>query len=435
MLLVRTEVPWTNEKVTPNDIFSFSWLDDDTIIEVINKNLSIDIRTEEWLDALNYVFFKAVDAYTQTLWRNKEYKINIDDFEEFESINDVLEFARETEEDTTKARINCAIGKICRAIDDTLNTPTIQMLDTKMDTIISNLKHPLSLEQVWEDYVWYIWWGKKRIDFVLSARAKSILSCIRKGMWSAEYERMSEIKDGVGFTFKTKTWEEALSLMSYIDSLYSQDNLETKGKWEELLNIIKNQNINLSETFFEKLENIDMTTKSWTAKWYIDIKLVWYIWWIPVEYKFSILSSENEDGVNFQPIYKWIKWSIEWEIIRTLNSYATEKDIKEAVLNLVENISAEIQQSPIKRWASVEEYYRELWLDLKEIGFINRKTKWDNIPTLNWRKKELKEWLRKYYISKLQKKKLKNWKIVYVNERAEELSKAGIYPEFFELKR
>ena len=430
LMAVKKWIEWCDELITPNDIFSVAGLNDWEIIDVVNHNIKDDISTQKWMNAFNYIFFKWLHAYSQTIWRLKSHKIDINNFDEFNTPEEIIDFLRVTEWEWKKARIHCAITRFSRAADNVLNAPTLRMLESKERDIIWLLKDPLYLDNVWDDYIWHFGWGKSRIDFILSSRSKLFLSSTRKWVHDPKYDKAEDIKDGVWMTFKTETWQSAIKLMSYIDSILTESNLSIKWKGKEIPDILKNMSWNLSIDFLKKLKEIDMTTKSGTSDWYIDIKLVWFIWWVPIEIKFVLLSSENEDWINFQPIYKWIKGTIEWELIRSMNWFATQAEIEEVAIDLIDNIQSHINESPMKRWTSIEKYYRELWLDLKNWWFIESEEKWAYIKTLRWKKSLLYKWLTDYYISKLSKKKLPWWKIVYVNERAENLSKVDFYPKF-----
>ena len=434
LMQVKRSIKWSDELITPNDIFSVAWLGDCEIIDVINHNIKDDVRTEKWINAFNYIFFKWLHAYIQTIWRLRKYKINLSDFEEFTTSEDIINFLRVTEEESKKARIHCAITRFSRAADNVLNAPTLHMLEVKENEILWLLKEPLYLENVWDDYVWHYGWWKGKIIFVLSSRSKSVLSSTRKWVHDPKYDKAEDIKDWVWMTFKTETWAKAVKLMSYVDSILCESNLLVKWKWKKIPDILNSISWNLPIDFLSKLEDINMTTKSGTAEWYIDIKLVWFVWSVPIEIKFSVLSSENENWINFQPIYKSLKWTIEWELIRSMNWYATLDDLKDVASNLIENIQQDLNESPIRRGTDVETYYREIWKDLKKLWFIETEMKWAYIKTLKWKKSYLKTWLKNYFISKLIKKKLKTWKIVYVNTRAENLSNAEFYPEFLDVK-
>jgi hypothetical protein len=427
--ILMWEIFFTNnwEKVSPNDIFNFHWLSDDDIIKIVNEQLKIDIKTPSWIDKLNEIFFKSLKVYWDTIWRFKHYRLDIDKIESFNSFVDVLSFLKETNKESLHARKYCVIAKISRAVRKVLSAPLFNDLEWKHWYILSYLKEPLYLEQVWDDFLWHIFWWKEKINFLLTSRIKSFNSTVLKTLHDPKYDKAKDLKDGLWFTFKVDNWVHAIRLMQYVDSILESKNLSVSSKVTNLEDIIDWCWTNFRDDFLQKLKLSNTSRKLSTSDNYEDLKLIWELEWnISIEIKFVLKDCDNENGINFEPIYAMLKKDIEWNMIRQLKQYVDNHDLEWVVDDFLTNIEYHIESSPIKRWTSQKDYLLELFDDLKKDWYITW-CSFCHISTLFWKRKIIKNWLIARLKDLLIEVKLESWDLVYTNMRAINLSEDWIY--------
>lgn len=457
--------------ITPLDIWSFIWLSDEDIVQKIKSELKIDINQEKslWLKKLNYLFYKWVEYYKDEYGREKFWKNYAIDYlkqDFFSSKEDVIEFCRETEKQTAKWKINCAISKCISIVNDILENKSLDKKWAKSLYVLNNyLVWPFSLKEMSSSwwfitYDWYYilkkWVKRKKINFTLTWRSKSGLSCKRKSASDPKYHRSELIQDMIWWNFYCENKKDLLILMNAVWQLVynvniNEESLMVKNKWVFSRSEIKDINDSdfVSDNFKEIIINWIQSSpnkKNSSAEEYQDIKMIWSInipkskdLWVEwavtyptwFEIKFVLAWSKNDDWLSFQPIMDYQKWFY-WKT-RIQNPIITEKEIVTQVDKLLYSLEEEIWNKNLllkeNEQKSVLWYIEELYNDLlkkwfikdrKWFNFKKGKMFWINTSTFN----TIRDWLILYFKSSL----IQVSKLEYTTKRAFELSELWFNP-------
>ena len=428
---------WKYLEISKFDFKDLSWFNDEELLEIINVDLWIDLKNNpEWLDILNQLFIQSISIYNDTSIKKIFERKWVRDFSNwtvlFYSIEEVFTFMKEAwlESWWWNAKLKCLMMKITSSVTDILKNEPLQELDNKKEEIINKLRPILNLKEIWDSLTWNIWWKK----FMIFWRAKSLFSMNDKSIWNVDYTSANSIKDPLGFTLELFEWNE----IDYLELLHIIQNviislwwkiLDSKVKWIDIKKV-KNQLSNKNQHLHELIDWIKFEKKSWTSKWYIDIKSTFEIEispkiFIKMEIKITPPNNENQDWIHFSWIYAYLSKYIEWYIIRHLeNWYISVEDLSIMCEAFFENLQTLINENPEKVWTSKDEYLKELWDDFQNkekdenwkpiirhwIKFKNR-----SIEQNIW--SYLLPWLIAYYKTKLIKINSIDWKEIYTNER------------------
>lgn len=447
---VRVSIPWIYDKdwnqkfeiVTKLDLLNFKWLDDDWINKLIKNTLKIDIDNEEWIIQLNKYFFEWVEfiekIWKNVLWKHKSKKSNF-----FTNKQDVINFCRlTTSKSSIEAFVNCLISKSIIIVEDVLNSKILEDLEFKKNFLISKMKRSWFFKfKKNNNNEWFLKINNKEIPFTLIPREKSILSTEIKIWRDPEFCSVDETTDDIWFTFYIEKKEDSLLFMQCLsDILYEWDFTVENKNSIDINNLWENGKF-LNIWFFKKLKKSIKKNNPISSEWYSDINLHWHInipnkneaeikWavWerVWVEIKFIEYDSKWEDWLSFHPVYDYQKYLMLY--CRLYQWYISEHDVDKVVemffFNLDENLKKKNNLLPIKKRKTKESYLKELKNDLIKFKYLkNKKNDFFN-------ENDLKDWLKKYYLSKLIKVivESKQWTFL-TNEREFNLSLAWYRPK------
>jgi len=443
-------IPWVfnddwspkTEIITKLDLLNFRWLDENWVEKLIYDTFSIDIWTKEWIQKLNNLFFEWL-SFLKLVGRKvpKKYKHNTIPLK---SKKEIIDFCLLTTKERTKtAYENCLISKSVFIVNEILSNTVLEKLETKKQFLLNKLK------QNWAfifqtDTNWYLKiknedWTERKSFFTLIPREKSVESAQLK-VWK---DPKSSVKmlDELWFSFYLENKKDSLFFMQYLSDILYCWNFQVSNK-----NAIDKNDPDtfywLNSTFLKKLDIVDEEIASLSNEKYSEVKLKWIInipdedemhvewaFWddVWVEIKFMGYDSKNDDWLSFQPVYWYLKYID--VLCRILQGYVSENAIDYIVnlffINLDENINKKNKLLPTKMFKSKEEYLEELEEEMLNKWILRRiKRNW------NTTQDELKNWLKKYYLSKLIKVKV-DWKqgFYYATKREYNLSLAWYKPK------
>lgn len=419
---------WKSEIIVKkNDGEDFVWLSDDEIIDIIKRNMYIDINTKDWINKLNDFYSTALWIYNNSRARvvfEKRWWIPIEEFYNyipFKNKNDVINFLRLTEKKDWRWKTVCLISKVTNAVADTLNTPSLKDLEKESKEILYQIEWPLNINTCSNDEWlcdWIILWKK----FILYWIPKKINAIVEKLLWNQDYTTWESIKDWIRYTFEIDSKDNMdkfmlLQHIFYVVKWLWWKIIDFDNKWIPLLNpdIIWSK---FREEFIKFLyDNNKNWLKKTSSKWYKEMKIIFELNWNKVEVKITWKWNKNQNWINFQWIYKVLSNDIWWLIIR--NSWYINSDEIEIMSKVFfDNLQKFIDENPERKWTPKEVLLKELWDDLQNEWFIYKNIKYENQS-----KSESKlllylvPALAKYYKSILIKWQLKNWEIVYIDDR------------------
>ncbi|EKE27621.1 MAG: hypothetical protein ACD_3C00185G0001 [uncultured bacterium (gcode 4)] len=428
------------ENVTILDLFNLPLRKDEEIINFIKNRLKIDITTEEGIKKINELVAYAIEIYENRYLRTLPVKIKN---RKFRTSNAVIDFLRETKANKRSWSLNCAIAKICLAVDDIISNEKINRAEFLDNQFIKEyLDRPFQIEEWFTDSSWNLYrtWkaviSGKVISFKLISRQKSKESLIWKVIAEPTYYSIDQVKDFVGASIYVDNNEDAELMMQYIDQVVYKWEGKIKNKnaltkaW-----IMKNENLN--DTFRKKIlgslkdedkgksegeEEFKERNKKGTSAKYNEVKIVWevplaleewekstkFMFW--TEIKFIIGWHDNESWICLQPIYDYIKRPRE---LTRLGLPVRKLDLVKYVNDFFANIDDILK----KRNKKKDIYYKELFDDLVELGYISEdEALWSNNEK---NEKLLAYWLYKHFRNQLIKIKMSNSKqTYYFDERA-----------------
>lgn len=424
-------------KLDFKDLQDFS---DEEILEIIKKDLFIDLikDPENWLKKINQFFKIAIREYNDSVIKRIFERKKVNHKKQttfFNSVEEVIVFMKEAwlEEWWWEAKYKCIMLKITSSIADIINHNYTKDLDKKKEEIISKLRLVLSLREVWEELIGFIWWKK----FILYWRDKKDSSKLDKIISQINYSRAEDILDDKWLTLELIKWWtlEFLQLFEIIQNVVISlwwKIKKTKAKWIDIKKF-KTKN-NIPQNIIKIIDDISFESKKWTSSWYIDLKVICEINWVLVEIKLIPHGNKNQDWINFQWIYAYLQKYIEWYVIRHLEDwYITDEEIEIICEAFFDNLQELINENPEKTWTSKEELLQELWNDFQKmknnkwVYLIRPWIKFENRPTIRNIQTYLLPWLIRYYKDKLIKISLKNQKETYTNERWKKLLENWFY--------
>lgn len=374
------------------DLFHIPLESDEEIRTFLQSRLEIDINSPDGVGKINEIFQKALSFYEERFL--KHLPINIKK-KTFKSIDDVIKFLRETKENKVTGKINCAIAKVCYAVDGILNHEKIKRTTLLVDNfILTYLKPPFKIQTPKQDEYGntflngeiQLQWKKIKFDFI--ARQKQVDSIIGKQLADAQYNSIDNFMDLIGGTFYVDEDSDAAILMQYIyDQIYQGDceianknginpDIAIAGKWlhREFHQAIKHATLNTKESKAEKTYN---QRKSSSSPNYKEIKLKWYIkvpmesgaeaskYPVGTELKFVIGWHDNEQGSTLQNIYDYAK---RFRELSRLGIPIRELDLINYINDFFENIDDILQ----KKNKQKDTYFEELYRDLVDKEFLPR---------------------------------------------------------------
>lgn len=427
------KINWKPLKFTKFDLKKLPEYSDDELKIIILADTWIDLfsRPEYWLQQINLLFKIANNE--ETLWflpeilKRKKIFLLPNNFQ-IHSLKELFDFMRSAWPESSESKIKCIMMKIVSGVADTMRAPWLSNLQEKLEQLLKDLTLVLWLRNVWDVTLW----KSGNVWIEIFWRPKSLNSILLKTLWDSEYDRASETKDGVWLTFEINWWwkQEYLNLfrdvLNWCLSLW-WELIEIKSKWisqNEVIGFIhENKDLNGINWIYD---NIKEERKTWTNKWYIDLKFIIQFWHTKTEIKIIPHENQNQEWLNNQWIYAMLNRYIEWFIIRHLNDwYITEEELKMIAEVFFINLQKILNENPEITWISKEEFlfwiqkewFMWLWEDMQKKWLI----RWDVKP-----KKNLETTINSYFIpgliqyfkQKLVWVKLKNWNIVWRNQRS-----------------
>ena len=423
------------ENITVLDLFNIPYEGHDEIKEFIINRLWINIDTKEWIDEINILLGKAIELYENRYLRNLPLKIKKLNFKRAEGI---INFLKETKSNKKTWILNCAIAKICYAVDDILSNEKIhraEFIDKKF--IEKYLEKPFQITDSYEKQgiiyrKWKVVISDEIIEFTLISRCKSEQSIQWKQIADPKYYSVEEFKDLVWVTIYTKTDKETLLLLQYLDSYVFKWNAEIDNKnGISEKTIVKNRTF-LHKEFFWKVIKCMSKEDKWkgSSEDYKEIKLRWItelpleewensalfnIW---TEIKIVIKGQDNEKWLALHAIYDYLKRFREltrlWLPIRRID-----------IVNFINDFFTTINDKLESKNKTLPVYRKELYEDLYELWFIDKNFTYDFILS---NPEELSLWLYKYFKSNLIKVKIwQSKKEYYFCKRALSLSELWLH--------
>ncbi|MDD5212839.1 MAG: hypothetical protein PHG82_00210 [Candidatus Gracilibacteria bacterium] len=366
-------------EVTILDLFNLPFEKEEEIIKFIKDRLKINIKEKEGIEQINFLFNEAIKYYRERYLRKVPAK-----FEKmkFSTCDSIIKFIKETKTSKKTGILNCAISKMVYVVENILSNERIgrrHLLDKKF--VEEYLQKPFQILESYEDKCGNIFdkglvvINQKIINFSIIAREKRINSIIGKEISDPKYYSVEEFKDIVGVTFYVENETDALLVMQYIDQTIFEGTAKIDNK-----NAITEEDVKkagLNKGFKDKIDNFvgKNTKKKTTSDNYREIKLVGNIplpfeegkeasrFPVGVEIKFVIGGQDNEKGLNLQSVYDYQK---RFRELSRLGLPIREIDI----LNYTNAFFEQIDYVLKKKNKTKENYYIELWSDLKEQGFI-----------------------------------------------------------------
>ena len=330
---------WNEENqhiITVNDTFNTSGLSDIEIIEMIKNKINIDIETKQWIIELNSLFKSATEFLNNVLYKNvwndirnnvQEY-FNCDDIDTFWT--DVIKFLRETEKWKRISQTHCRIAKLIYWVHNILDNSEIYESEINAKKIIESSISPGIQVSNYEELMknWQskccIVLNKEIINFELVYRWKTDFSSLLKMIYHPDYNNSDLIMDPIWIELVCEKEEElALLLNHFYTTSFSEKISWMKHKNFDISNI---KNIDwLTWDFINELNNSDWNTKSSTNPDYQDMKILWRINWLLVEFRWIVLWNKQNDILKSNEIY--YLWKILSAMAR-LDWYITENYIK-----------------------------------------------------------------------------------------------------------
>jgi len=341
---------WDNNDkkiVTINDVFNTRWLNEDEIVIIIYNRTGINIRTVEWIEKLNKLFTESVNFLKDVLYRKvwNEIKRNKDCF--FSTLpnwdwklwNDVIKFLRETEKWKRVSQTHCRIAKTIYSINDVLANPEIVESEKNAKDIIQTQIAPWIQIEDFNMLMNYnksnctIVLGWKIINFKLKFRWKEDRSALLKIIYYPEYNATELLKDPIWMELICEKEEDSILLLNHFYLVLFREKISgIKNKWYD---IEKYSSIKwLHEWFKNSLLSSSSAVKPTANKWYMDIKMLWKIKWLLVEFRSSIKWNKQTDILKSDEVYFLSK--ILLTCIR-LDWYITDNYIKLVINNFFLN--------------------------------------------------------------------------------------------------
>ena len=411
---------------------------DDDIINFINGDLGVDIRTPEWLESLNRSFQTAISLYgnlkIRKIFERKGASYNlISKMGPFKDVQDVLQFIKEWSTDSWDNRLSCLIAKITSAVHD-YTTGSLSELSVLDNDFKSCLFWALGITEnpSWnKTYEWHILGNK----FTVFGEPKTQASSVGKSLENPKYHSSESILDGIRYTFEldSKNKEDLLKSLWHVFNVIesfpedfkieSIDNKWIISEWDNFSDIV---NIHLQELLNKAKWSKKKTHTHYT---YQEIKIKWRYKWRGFEIKFTLQWNKNQEAWAFQWLYAYANKYI-GQIIRVASDwYITSEEIEEMAKEFYDDIPNLIAINPeIRLHKSEDDLKEELWKYFQEnkliISRMNMRDKGGRIRSIIFIKWVVEEFKKKLYTVKLA-----NGEVVWTNARWFELAQQWIYPE------
>lgn len=437
------------------DLLNMPYKSDIEIINLIKKELKIDINTPQWIDDINNLLSNSIELYQKRYLKKLPSRILK---QKFKTTNAIIQFLKDTKKNKKTGILNCILAKIWLSANNVLNSEKVkrrnqlqlnfandyidkpfQIIDTKKDDYW-NIYKKWTAVVFWENH------ERKIIDFEVVIRVKGPESIIWKNIWDYKYSSIEDFKDLIQVTYYTENEWDLIDLMKYNWDIVYGDEFEISDKdWiekecfdkktiadgsfkEKVLKAIK-------QTWEKKVTSSDdykEVKQKWESKNRLESSPNASRYSVGTEIKYVIKWHDNEKWLSFHPIYDYQKRFREltrlWSPIRKL-------DIINYVNDFFENIDKNLK---VKKKEKIP-YYNELFSDLARKWFIdwrifnqfkNQKDFDQFIASSRW-EEELAKWLYFYFQSKLIKVETRVWskKYFYVSKEAINLQNAWLYPE------
>lgn len=325
--------------VTINDTFNTRWLNNDEIIDLIIRKIGVAIRTKDWIIKLNKLFSEAVDFLYDVLYKNvwNEIKSRKTGFFSLEPDktgvlwNDVIKFLRETEKSKRISQTHCRIAKVIYSVNDVLENPEIVESENNAKNIIQTQIAPWIQIQDFDMLMNYkqsnctIVLNWKIINFKLKFRWKESASAILKMIYNPDYNSSNLILDPIWMELVCEKEEDIALLFNHFYTVLFREKIdEMRHKWFDIdsfswYNWLNPAFINiLSNSIWWKIKDV-------THKWYLDLKMLWRIKWLLVEFRATIVWNKEDDILMSDEVY--FLWKVLLAAVR-LDWYITENYIK-----------------------------------------------------------------------------------------------------------
>jgi len=379
-------------------------LSDEEIEQMILQKTRIDIDSIEWIEKFNEIFDVSVNYLKEELQYEIPSVVEKKVWKRFSKKEDILGFFRSTK--TSKGIINCAIARIGYGVHQVLfNERVIEMREKTKSVYENKLKAPLQINHSWKGvYKWqvnlHVWnWKSRTIYFSMTERWKTAESVIWKWTRDPEYLWVEAIGDLYGFTFTLEKKEDIPVFMQFISWIvFKRGIFDIKNKGLLDSEDIES-NTEIREDFKKRLlAKVGIASKKKeSADDYADIKVVSPRGTddrtknLSLEIKFTIAWNVNEKGLSMQWIYAYMRKIT--ERIR-LDREVSGKYIDSIVQSFIDNLETILLENVNRINTNVDEYKKELFLELQEKWYIEEKF---NIHTSRNIDKYLKKWLMIYF--------------------------------------
>ena len=320
---------WKDKK-TILDVFNTRWLNNLEIEQMIKENISIDINSEQWITTLNQYFHLVIDFLKDTLYKNVWNNILKDKEYFFKNKKDIISFLRETEKWKRKSKIYCRIAKTTYIINEILGNEELSKSIKNTEKIIKENILPLIkvydikmlLEQ--KESKCCVLINNKKYNFILKYRWKNDISSFLKLWYNPEYSTWDMIKDNIWIELICENKKDIWILINYFYTMLFNEKINELKEKNIDLNIILN-NPNIGYKLKKEIQNIDSILKDEVHKWYMDIKIIWLINKLKVEFRITLKWNKQENPLKSDEIY-YLKKILSF-IIRT-DWYITSNYIK-----------------------------------------------------------------------------------------------------------
>jgi len=332
--------------VTINDTFNTRWLNNKELIQVIQNQIWVNIRTTEWVDKINLLFSESVDFLRNVLYKkvwnnirhNKDKYFNNTPNENGIIWNDIIKFLRETEKGKRISQTHCRIAKVICSVNDILENPEIVKSEQNAKELIEKEIAPWIMVKDYKMLMNYnssnctIVLNSKIINFRLKFRWKEDMSALLKIIYNPDYDESKLLQDPIWMELICEKDEDITLLFNYFyTTLFWEKINKLSNKWFDTEKMLTYSW--LSESFKKQLSKTVINKKGITNKGYLDIKILWKIKWLLVEFRGTLEWVKEKDILVSDEVY--YLWKILLATIR-LDWYITENYIKLVINNFYE---------------------------------------------------------------------------------------------------
>lgn len=407
-------------------------LSDEEIENLILQKTNINLDAPKAIGKFNDIFDVSLEYLQTELHYSLSKALKKQVWKRFSNKEDIINFFKATK--NPKGVINCIIARIWYGIHQVLFNERVTEIREKTRAVYERkLKASLQINHSWDGiYKWQvelsIWDGKKRvIHFSMTERGKTPFAVVWKWTRDPDYLSIEAIGDLYGFTFTLEHKDDVPVFMQLISGLvFKRGIFEIKNKG--LLDKDKiEENSEIRDDFKKRMiPAIDWEKKEESADEYQDVKIVSPRWSddrtknLSLEIKFTIAENTNETGLSMQWVYAYMR-KIK-ESIR-LDQTVTKSYIEEVIQEFISNLPKILLENINRINTNVEEYKRELFLDLRDKWYLDEKLDYNQHTKANI-DRYLHEWIYKYFISKLERETdSPKANAVFTNKRSKKVRK------------